>query len=384
MLLWILDWLETWGRVEGIEPDLGPARVLRYITVRTTLGLMLAFVISMVIGPAVIRRLVALGAGQVIRTTTSTGAINLSDMHGAKSGTPTMGGLIILFSLVLPVLLLCRLDNIYVILLLTMTFGYGALGFWDDYLKVVEHHHKGVPGHRKLLIQGALALLLAFTLMAGRWKVHYAPTGDVGYPYLTLPFLKDLYFDLGWWFVPFVVLVLLATSNAVNLTDGLDGLAIGVSIANVAAFLVIAYLVTRSDFSEYLYVPYIAGGGEIVVFLGVLLGASLGFLWFNAPPAQVFMGDTGSMMLGGVIGSTAIFLKQELLLVVIGGVFVIEALSVILQVGCFKLTGTRLLRMSPLHHHFEKKGIAESKIIIRFWLISWLLAIVGLGLLKLR
>jgi phospho-N-acetylmuramoyl-pentapeptide-transferase len=201
---------------------------------------------------------------------------------------------------------------------------------------------------------------------------------------MLIPFFKEIYIHLGWFYVPYVAFVMLSMSNAVNLTDGLDGLAIGVSAANTLAFIIVAYLVSRIDFASYLFVPHIDGGGEIVVFLAALLGASLGFLWFNAHPAQVFMGDTGSMMLGGALGATALLLKQEYLLLVIGGVFVIEALSVIVQVTCFRLTGTRFFRMSPIHHHFEKRGMHESKIIIRFWIVSWLLALAGLAMLKLR
>ena len=378
MLILILDLIKHFTR------DLGPFRILTYITVRSALALGMAFFISLAIGPWVIRRLAALKMGQVIRTSRSAQAIDLSAMHGAKAGTPTMGGLLILMALLAPVVLLCRLTNPHVILLLLATVGYGAVGFWDDYLKVLKKNHKGLSPLRKLALQTAIALVFALVLMIGNWGVTYAPTGSAGYAHLTIPFFKTIYPHLGLWFIPFVVLVLLSASNAVNLTDGLDGLAIGVSIANIAAFLIVSYLVTRVDYANFLLVPYISGGAEIVVFLAALLGASLGFLWFNAHPAQVFMGDTGSMMLGGALGATAILIKQELALMVIGGVFVAEAVSVIIQVGFFKLTGTRLLRMSPLHHHYEKLGIHESKIIIRFWVIAWLLAMAGLTMLKLR
>jgi len=235
-----------------------------------------------------------------------------------------------------------------------------------------------------LLVQGGLGIILGFLLWLPLWPVHYQLTNATGYPYLLVPFFKNIYPAIGLWFIPFAAIVMMCTSNAVNLTDGLDGLAIGVSIANIAAFLIISYLVTRVDFAHYLILPYVEGGGEIAVFLAALLGASLGFLWFNAHPAQVFMGDTGSMMLGGALGTTALLLKQELLLVVIGGVFVMEALSVVIQVGMVKLTGTRFFRMSPLHHHYEKLGMHESKIIIRFWIVAWILALAGLAMLKLR
>jgi phospho-N-acetylmuramoyl-pentapeptide-transferase len=265
-----------------------------------------------------------------------------------------------------------------------MTFGYGALGFWDDYLKIVKKNHYGVSPNRKLLVQMGLGALLGLILMAFPWPVRYDLTGARGYDHLLVPFFKQLYPSIGWWLVPMTAFVMTCTSNAVNLTDGLDGLAIGVTIANLLAFLIISYIASNAIYAHYLYIPYIEGGGEMVVFLGALLGASLGFLWFNAHPAELFMGDTGSMMLGGALGATAILLRQELLLVLIGGVFVIEALSVIIQVSFFKMTGTRYFRMSPLHHHYEKLGIHESRIIIRFWIVAWLLAIVGLGTLKLR
>jgi phospho-N-acetylmuramoyl-pentapeptide-transferase len=296
-----------------------------------------------------------------------------------------MGGLLMMLAMFLPVMLFCRLTNVYVLLLIGATFGYGLLGFWDDYLKIVRKNHLGVSPRVKLLVQAGLGVSLGVTLLIGEWQVSYEPApASAGYAHLLVPFFKYYYPALGWGFVALTAVVLLATSNAVNLTDGLDGLAIGVSIANIAAFLIVGYLATNAIYARYLIIPHIPGGGEIVVFLGALLGASLGFLWYNAHPAEIFMGDTGSMMLGGAIGATAILLKQELLLIVIGGVFVIEACSVILQVGYFKMTGKRILRMSPLHHHFEKLGIHESRIIIRFWIVAWLLAVVGLGTLKLR
>ena len=382
MLILLLDMLESL-----IRPDasLGPLRVLTYITVRAVLSLIMAFAISLALGPWLIRRLRALNANQAIRTSKGKTAIDFATMHGHKGNTPTMGGLLILAALLIPVLLFCRLTSGYIVLLLAMTVGYALLGFRDDYLKVVEKNHRGVSARGKLIVQASLGLLLGLSLYYGEWNVRYSPVPGVdGYPYLLFPFFKFLYPAWGLLFIPFVMIVLMAASNAVNLTDGLDGLAIGVSTVNIGAFMLVAYLVARPDFADYLFVPYIAGGGEIVVFLSALLGASLGFLWFNSHPAQIFMGDTGSLMLGGVLGTTAILLKQEMLLIVIGGIFVIEALSVIMQVACFKLTGTRIFRMAPLHHHFERAGLHESKIIIRFWLCSLLLALAGLALLKLR
>lgn len=381
MLTLILDFIREHMTRAG---DIGPLRVLTYTTVRTALALLGSFALSLALGPRMIARLRALKAGQVIRTTKTAGAIDLASMHGAKAGTPTMGGVIMMISMAVPVVLLCRLDNPYVALLAMSAFGYGALGFYDDYLKIVKKHHGGVSPRGKLVVQAGLGLFIGLALYAGDWNVHYAVMGRDGYGYLTVPFFKYFYPHLGLWFAPFAMFVMMGASNAVNLTDGLDGLAIGVSIANITAFMIVAYLVSRVDFSSYLFVPYIRDGGEIVVFLAALLGASMGFLWFNSHPAEVFMGDTGSMMLGGVLGATALMLKQELLLVVIGGVFVAEALSVMAQVGSVKLTGTRVLRMSPLHHHYERLGLAESKIINRFWIVSWILALAGLSMLKLR
>jgi phospho-N-acetylmuramoyl-pentapeptide-transferase len=378
MIPLLLDYL----RDQGL--DVGPLRVLQYLTVRAALAMGLSFVISLMIGPAVIRWLTAIKVGQPIRKALSAHAIDLSELHGKKAGTPTMGGLLILLAMMLSLGLLARVTNPYVWLLVAMTIGYALLGFWDDYLKVTKQDHHGASPRLKLLIQGLLGLGLALVLISRQWPVVYEATGAVGYGHLVVPFFKSVYPELGWLFVPFVMVVLLATSNAVNLTDGLDGLAIGVSIANIFAFMAISYLVTRVDYAAYLYVPHIAGGGEIVVFLAALLGASLGFLWFNSHPAEIFMGDTGSMMLGGAIGTTAVLLKQELLLVVIGGVFVLEALSVIIQVTSFRTRGKRVFRMAPIHHHYEKGGMHESKIIIRFWIVAWLLALAGLGMLKLR
>jgi phospho-N-acetylmuramoyl-pentapeptide-transferase len=378
MIILLIDYLTRHGG------DPGLLRLLDYISVRAALALALSFFISLLIGPRVIARLRALKAGQVIRKALRADTIDLSAMHGKKAGTPTMGGIIMMIAMLAPVLLLCRLTSGHVWLLLLMTFGYGLLGFRDDYLKIAKKNHHGVSPRGKMLVQAGLGLALGLFLLLGQWPVAYEPTGAQGYDHLLVPFFKWFYPHLGWWFVPFAMVVMLATSNAVNLTDGLDGLAIGVSIANIAAFLIIAYLATNAIYARYLFIPFIGGGGEIVVFLSALMGASLGFLWFNAHPAEVFMGDTGSMMLGGALGATAILLKQELLLVIIGGVFVLEAVSVILQTAMFKLTGTRIFRMSPLHHHYERLGVMESKIIARFWIVAWLLAIAGLGMLKLR
>ncbi len=384
MLLLLLDALRWLLRTESGAADLGPLRVFQYISVRAGSALVVAFVVSLAAGPWMIARLSRLGARQVVRRAQSQGAISLHGMHGQKEGTPTMGGVLILLALALAVMLFARLDNPYALLLLAVSVGFGALGFWDDYAKVRRQNHLGVSPRLKLAIQGLIGVVLGLTLCLGAWPVRYELTGAQGYAYLMVPFFKQAYPSLGIGFVVLTAIVLMGTSNAVNLTDGLDGLAIGVTLASAMAFTVMAYLASRPDYSAYLYIPYVPGGGEIVVFGGAIIGASIGFLWFNAHPAQVFMGDTGSMMLGGALGTMALLIKQELLLILIGGVFVAEALSVILQVGSFRLRGRRVLRMSPLHHHFEKLGLHENKIIIRFWAIALMLALFGLATLKLR
>lgn len=384
MLLLLIDlWKWFLTRRGGLE-DLGPIRVFQYISVRASAALVVAFVSSLLFGPSVIVRLRQLGMRQTVRKSTGEGAISLHEIHGRKEGTPTMGGVMIMMSMMIALLLFSNLTSDVFLLLLAVSAGFGALGFWDDYVKVVEGNHLGLSPRRKLLGQAVIGLALGFTLWQGKWPVHYAQTNAFGYDFLLVPFFKTVYPQLGFIFVLFVMLVLACTSNAVNLTDGLDGLAIGVSLASASAFTVMAYLASRSDWSTYLFVPFVPDGGEIVVFGGALIGASMGFLWFNSHPAQVFMGDTGSMMLGGALGTMALLIKQEVLLILIGGVFVMEALSVIIQVGSVKLTGKRVFRMSPIHHHFEKAGLHESKIIIRFWTVAVLLALFGLATLKLR
>ncbi len=384
MLLLFLDFIRWYLRQQGKAADLGPLRVFDYITVRAGSALVFAFALSLIFGPWMIERLRALKAGQIIRTAKKEGAISLSDMHGKKAGTPTMGGLLILVTTLGSVLIFGSLDSIAVMLLVAMSLGFGAVGFWDDYVKIMKKNHLGLSPRGKILGQVLLAVILAFVLKLGNWEVNYAPTGTSGYEHLLIPFFKDLYPPIGYAFVFWVVIVMVSASNAVNLTDGLDGLAIGVTISSAMAFTIIAYMASRVDMSSYLFIPFVPGGGEIVVFGAALIGASLGFLWFNSHPAQVFMGDTGSMMLGGALGTMALLLKHEALLLLIGGVFAVEAMSVIIQVTSFRLTGKRVFRMSPLHHHFEKLGLHESKIIIRFWTISILLALFGLATLKLR
>ena len=384
MLIAFLEFLEWYLERSGSDPDVGPLRVFYYISVRMGGALIFAFVLSLLIGPRTIGLIRAIGAGQVIRRAKSAGAISLHDMHGAKEGTPSMGGFLILATMLSSVLVFCRLGSGLVWLLIAVSIAFAGLGFYDDYQKIAKRNHLGLSARGKILGQTCIGVLLALALMFPDWDVSYAPTDSQGYDYLLIPFLKNLYLPLGFGFILLVVLVTICTSNAVNLTDGLDGLAIGTTLTSTAAFAIMAYFASRADYAGYLFVPHVPGASEIVVFGGALFGASLGFLWFNSHPAEIFMGDTGSMMLGGLLGAIALAIKQELLLVLVGGIFVVEALSVIIQVGSFKLRGKRVFLMSPLHHHFEKKGLHESKIIIRFWTISILLALLGIATLKLR
>jgi phospho-N-acetylmuramoyl-pentapeptide-transferase len=380
----LLDFLRWYLRQGGEAADLGPMRVFQYITVRAGSALVLAFVLSLIIGPRMIAWLKRGGAGQIVRGAKREGAISLLEMHGAKQGTPSMGGLMIMISMFASILLFCRLTNPYVILLAVVAVAFAALGFYDDYEKMSKKNHLGLSPRGKLIAQGGIGLALGLALWGFDWAVVYEPTGDRGYGHVLVPFLKDLYPTIGILFVLLAMLVMTCTSNAVNLTDGLDGLAAGVTLASTAAFILMAYCASNTRLASYLYIPYVPGGGEIVIFGGALFGATLGFLWFNSHPAQLFMGDTGSMMLGGTLGAMALMIKQELLLILIGGVFVVEAVSVIIQVVSYKTTGRRVFRMSPLHHHYEKLGLHESKIIIRFWTVALLLALLGLATLKLR
>lgn len=294
-----------------------------------------------------------------------------------KQGTPTMGGVIILGALVVSSLLWTDLTNVYIWVVLLVTLGCGLLGFWDDYTKVVQQNSKGVSSGAKI----ALQLLISFVAIG----YLYMSKAALCEPTLCFPFFKTVMIDLGIFFIPFGMLVVIGSSNAVNLTDGLDGLAIGPVIIAALTFALFAYISGNSVFSHYLQIPHVQGAGELAVFCGALVGAGLGFLWFNAPPAMIFMGDTGSLALGGALGMISVIIKQEILLVVVGGLFVVEALSVILQVGYFKWTGgKRIFLMAPLHHHFEKKGWSEPAIVIRFWILSILLAVISLASLKIR
>jgi phospho-N-acetylmuramoyl-pentapeptide-transferase len=346
------------------------ANLFRYQTFRTGGAIMTALLFCFIFGPSIIRWLKSKqGSGQPIRT-------DGPETHLKKQGTPTMGGVMILLAVILSTLLWVDLRNSYTWIVLLVTVGFGAVGFGDDYLKLTKRNTKGLPGKAKLAGQIIVAAIAAV-------MIAYE-TRDPLSTQLALPFLKDALINLGWFFPVFSVFVIVGASNAVNLTDGLDGLAIVPVMIAVACFGLIAYLVGNVVFSNYLQLPHVAGAGELLVFCGALVGASLGFLWFNAPPAMVFMGDTGSLSVGAALGSVAVVTKHEIVLAIIGGLFVLETVSVIVQVVSFKTTGKRVFRMAPLHHHFEKKGWAEPTVVIRFWIIAAILALVGLSSLKLR
>ena len=341
--------------------------VFRYITFRSMGALITAMVISVLIGPWCISFLHRIKCGQYI----------LSDVkaHAAKAGTPTMGGLLIMLTVLVSILLWSDLSNRYVWQCMLVFLGYGIIGFWDDMTKLRHHQNKGISPKAKML---GLIIVASVAM----WLLQTDPSYTTK---LYIPFAKGWTPDLGVFYFPFGVFVMVASSNAVNLTDGLDGLAIGPTVLAGAVFAIFIYITGNARLTQYLYQPYIPGVGEVTVFCGAFIGAGLGFLWFNAYPAQVFMGDVGSLSLGGTLGFLALLCKQELIMVVVGGIFVAETLSVILQVSYFKWThGKRIFRMAPLHHHFELKGIPESKIIIRFWITSIILGLVALSTIKLR
>ncbi|REJ74318.1 MAG: phospho-N-acetylmuramoyl-pentapeptide-transferase [Acidobacteria bacterium] len=343
----------------------GALNVFQYITFRSAGATVTALLLSILFGPPVIRGLRQLSIGQSIRE-------EGPQSHQRKAGTPTMGGLLILLAVVVPTLLWADLTNRYVWVVVAATVLFGAVGFADDYLKVRRRHNQGLTARLKM------ALLLVIATGVGIYLT------SIGFdPSLSLPFFKPL-LDLGALYVVFVVIVLTGASNAVNLTDGLDGLAIGTALVAAATYAIFAYIAGNSIAARYLQVAYVPGSGEVAIICAAMVGASLGFLWFNSHPAEVFMGDVGSLAIGGLIGTVAVICKQELLLVIVGGVFVAEAASVILQVASFKLRGKRVFRMAPIHHHFELLGWAESKVIVRFWILSILCALIGLATLKLR
>ena len=354
-----------------LSDELNPLNVFRYQTFRAGSAILFAFFLTLLIGPHIINWLrIKQREGQPIRT-------DGPESHLlTKKGTPTMGGLMFLISACATTILWADVSNPYVWVVLMVTVGYGAIGFGDDFLKLTKRNTKGLPGRFKLLAQFVIGILATAIVI---W-VQEEPLSTG----LAVPFFKEVLIPLGWFFLPFGMLVMMGASNAVNLTDGLDGLAIVPVMMAAATLGFIAYLAGNANFSEYLQLHHIAGAGELAVFCGALCGAGLGFLWFNAPPAMVFMGDTGSLSMGGALGAISVITKHELVLAIVGGVFVLETISVIVQVISFKTTGRRVFRMAPLHHHFEKKGWAEPTIVIRFWIIAAVLALVGLSTLKLR
>lgn len=342
--------------------------VFRYITFRTIYAMITALVICFVLGPWMIRKLKSLDIGQPIRE-------DGPSSHISKNGTPTMGGILIIFSVVVSTLLWIDLTIDYVWLVLMVTVGFGLIGSVDDYRKLSDKSSKGVPGSVRLLLEVGIALFVSIILYM---KPGFSSS-------VTIPFFKTLLPDLGWGYVIFSTFIIVGTANAVNLTDGLDGLAIGPVMICFATYLLFAYLAGNVKTSGYLQIPYVPGTGELSIFCGAMVGAGLGFLWFNIYPAQVFMGDVGSLPLGGALGTMAIVTKQEIVLAIVGGIFVIETISVIFQVGWFKMSnGHRIFRMAPLHHHFELKGWAEPQIIVRFWIITIILALLAVSTLKLR
>jgi phospho-N-acetylmuramoyl-pentapeptide-transferase len=343
--------------------------VFKYITFRSAGAVITALIVSFALGPRMIAWLRRLKVGQHVRD-------DGPQTHLNKQGTPTMGGLLIIAALVSSAMLWSDLTNKYVWVVLFATLSFGGIGFWDDYLKVVKKRSTGLRAKHKFALQIAASLAIGFFL-------YYNPA-DPNITHLSVPFMKRLLIDLGWFYIPFVVIVIVGSSNAVNLTDGLDGLAIGlVGIASTAN-AVLVYLGGNKIISDYLKILYIPGSGELVIFCGALLGASLGFLWYNTHPAEVFMGDVGSLSLGGALGTLAVVTKHELILIIVGGIFVMETVSVVLQVASYRLTGKRIFKMAPIHHHFEEIGWPESKVIVRFWIAGIILALVSISSLKLR
>lgn len=355
----LFDWVEVFP----------PLNILRYITVRSGLALMTAMCIGFLLGPWLIKKL---GHWQHGGTTVRE---DLPETHLAKIGTPSMGGILIVLSAVGSALLWADISNRYVWLILGVILGFGLIGFWDDYLKI-QRKSKGLPGRARLLMEAVIAIGFALGVIV----VH----GGENATSLSVPFLKDTLIQLSWWMIPFTMLVVVGTANSVNLTDGLDGLAIVPVMIAAGCYAMISYAVGHAVFSDYLQISGVPGTGELTVVCASLIGAGFGFLWFNAPPAKVFMGDTGSLAMGGALGGISVITKHEIILLIIGGLFVVETLSVIVQVFSFRVFGRRVFAMAPLHHHFEKKGWAESTIVIRFWIIAAILGLIGLTTLKIR
>ncbi|MGZ8136306.1 MAG: phospho-N-acetylmuramoyl-pentapeptide-transferase [Methylococcaceae bacterium] len=360
MLLYLADYLMTFD---------GGFRVFHYLTFRAILGVLTSLVISLLIGPTMIRKLSINKIGQSIRELGP-------QSHYEKSGTPTMGGTLILIAIAISTLLWADLSNRYIWVILLVTMGYGIIGFIDDYKKVIKRNSDGLSARAKYLGQSIIGLIAAVFL----YKTAVLPAETQ----FIMPFFKDFIFDMGWMYVVLTYFVIVGTSNAVNLTDGLDGLAIMPTVMVTAGLGVFAYLSGHVAFAEYLAIPYLPNAGELIVFCAALIGAGLGFLWFNAYPAMVFMGDVGALALGAALGVLAVLVRQEIVLVIMGGVFVMETLSVIIQVASFKTTGKRVFKMAPIHHHFELKGWPEPRVIVRFWIITVILVLIGLATLKLR
>ncbi|TNM62263.1 phospho-N-acetylmuramoyl-pentapeptide-transferase [Aliirhizobium smilacinae] len=366
MLIWLVE----------LSDKLQFFNLFRYITFRTGAALFTSALIVFLFGPRMIDSLrVRQGKGQPIRA-------DGPQTHFKKAGTPTMGGLMILAGIVGGSLLWADLSNVYVVATLLVTLGFGAIGFYDDYLKVTKQSDKGFSGKARLGIEFLVAGIAVFFMM--RMAMHGQTSNPSLATSIAFPFVKEYVLNVGIFFILFGGFVIVAAGNAVNLTDGLDGLAIVPVMIAAASFGVIAYLAGNAVFANYLQINFVPGTGELAVILGAVIGAGLGFLWFNAPPAAIFMGDTGSLALGGLIGSVAVATKHEIVMAIIGGLFVIETLSVIIQVGFFKMTGKRVFLMAPIHHHFEKLGWTESQVVIRFWIIAVGLAMLGLSTLKLR
>jgi len=346
-----------------------PLNVFRYITFRTSLAVLSAMILSLLLGPWIIRKLKRFSMTQQIRD-------DGPKTHMGKAGTPTMGGLLIIVCIVLSLFMWGDLKNIYIWIMILSLIGFGAIGFLDDYLKIIRKNHRGLRAYQKFGMQILLALFIGIFL-------YFNPT-DPYTDVLSIPFFKKWLFDLGVFYIPFSVIVIVGSSNAVNLTDGIDGLAIGLVAVAVLANAVLVYISGHKGLAEYLQVLYLPGTGELTVFCGAMLGASLGFLWYNSYPADVFMGDVGSLGLGGSLGTLAVITKHEIVLAIVGGIFVIETFSVIVQVASYKLTGKRVFKMAPVHHHFELKGWPEPKVIVRFWIVGIMLALLSLATLKVR
>lgn len=360
MLFWLSEWLAKYYRFFN---------VFQYLTLRALLSALTALSIALFLGPYFIRRLANSQIKQVVR---QDGPLS----HLQKAGTPTMGGSLILTAIALTILLWGDLTNDYLWLVLLVMLGFGLVGWLDDHLKLKYKTSRGLPAKPKFLLQSLIGLAAAVFL----FYIAGSPEDTL----LVVPFFKNASFGLGWFFIPFVYCVIVGTSNAVNLTDGLDGLAILPTVMIGTALGIFAYVTGNYYFAKYLYIPFVYGAGELVIFCGAIAGAGLGFLWYNTYPAQVFMGDVGALGLGAALGTIAVIIRQELVLFVMGGIFVVETLSVILQVASFKLTGKRIFKMAPIHHHFELKGWPEPRVIVRFWIITFMLVLIGLMTLKLR